>query len=334
MTRLRIGLLVFGALLLAAAVVDDARLAEWARTSVGHSWGATPAGVAQARDSAAEHDDQVEAAASVAALASPAATVATDAPVQAQPYPAPAMSAAQAREQVLQGVRERDCEQAAYAMSERSKANTERFFWRWLPPEQVAVELLARRAAATRLAAGCPPLVDTPAAKNQRQLLRDRALAAARAAGDPVAQLRTWNQRSREPTAAHLAHLRTLLYDALLSGDPERIASIGLYERPLDPEGWRRDPAAHYLPIAWELVACDLGRDCGPTSLALDRMCLYQSSGTCGAASLEDALRYTTSPAIFERIQQRRQELLERIRSGQVAGMFDPPPPLPAWRGP
>ena len=117
-----------------------------------------------------------------------------------------------------------------------------------------------------------------------------------------------------------MRELRALLNETLLSGDLELIAGIDRHERHLDlyPRG---DPASWALGTAWPLVACDLGLDCGPTSRALDRLCL-QSDGACGAASLEAAYRYTLHAAIFERIQARRAQLLAVIRSGQVNNIF------------
>lgn len=339
MSRLRIRLLLLGTLLLGTLMlltqrVDDGRLVEWARATAGLAARPVAPRVADAPARAAERASHSDVATMPAESASTTDPVAEDTTAVTRPASTPALTLSQARERVLRGMRERDCEQATYAMSERSQAAIERYSWRWLPPEQVAVERLARNAAAARMAEGCPPLADTPTARNQRQLLRERALAAAQAAGDPEAQLRAWNNGPRESTPAQLAQLRALLYDALLSGDPERIAGIARHERTLDPDAWRRDPAAFFLHTAWQLVACDLGRDCGPTSPALDRMCLYESSGSCGAASVEDALRFTTNPAIFERIQQRRQELLDRIRNGRISGMFDPPAQVPDGRGP
>ena len=89
------------------------------------------------------------------------------------------------------------------------------------------------------------------------------------------------------------------------------------------------DPAGSALSMAWPLVACDLGLDCGASSRVLDRMCISRTSGACGAAGLEAAYRYTLHAAIFERIQARRAELLARIRSGQYDRIFDAPPTPP-----
>lgn len=197
-----------------------------------------------------------------------------------------------------------------------------------MPPEQVASERLGRESAALRLLQGCAPTAEATAEERRRRSAETTA--AAILAGDTEARLQAWDQIRQQELAAgqalspeRIAQLRALLTETLLSGDLERIATIGHYERQLnlfEPA----DPAASALDMAWPLVACDLGLDCGASSRALDRMCVSRTSGACGAANLDAAYRYTLHPAIFERIQARRAQLLARIRSGQFSGMFDP----------
>ncbi len=235
------------------------------------------------------------------------------------------MTAMQARELMQRLRAERDCEQAAYSLSAHSEAQMERGTWRWLSPEMAAAERAARRVAAARLGQGCAPVSDSNSARQMRYKERDRLEALASRGGDLGARLYAASRGTRLSDAAK-ADLRGLLYEALLSGDPELIAQLGDSVRAVDSRGWV------YERQVWQLVACDLGRDCGSSSRALDRMCLFTTSGACGQESLEAALRYTIAEPVFDRMQQRRAELLARIRSGQVAGLFDPapvPPPGP-----
>lgn len=82
----------------------------------------------------------------------------------------------------------------------------------------------------------------------------------------------------------------------------------------------------------WMLVACDLGMDCSAPSPTLDRLCLLQ--GLCGYSNVEAAMRDGVIRVVeAEETEARRQWAVGRIRSGQLAGMFDPAP-NPAPGGP
>ena len=236
------------------------------------------------------------------------------------------LSRAEARELMRRVITERDCEQAAYAATDHSKAQLEWHFWRWLPPEQAAYERAARSVAAARLAQGCAPVPTNDEALKRRRRAHAADEAAALAAGDLLARLRTPARDPGRPTVAEIAQIRGLLYDAVLSGDVELIAHIGAQERWLDTLSQDEDLRAVSSEI-WQLVACDLGRDCGADSFALARICLYVSSSACGMQSVEAAIRQTQFEGVYRLMDQRRRELVARIRSGQIAGMFDPPPP-------
>lgn len=249
------------------------------------------------------------------------------------PTPAPRMTPAQAREAMQSLRRERDCAQARYVQKGEGNDHRERLFWQWMPPEQVATERLGRESAAVRLLQGCVP--ETKADAEDRRRHSAEIIAAAILAGDTEARLRAWDQVRQQELAAgqalspgRISDLRALLNETMLSGDVELIANIGHYERQLNLFA-PNDPAGSALDMAWPLIACDLGLDCGPTSRVLDQMCISRTSGACGAANLEAAYRYTLHPAIFERIQARRAELLARIRGGQLGGIFDPVPVQP-----
>ena len=248
------------------------------------------------------------------------------------------LTPAQARAAMLQWAQERDCYTARRAARSDGDVNYEPVYWRWMPPEQVAIERLGQRAATGRLMQGCPPeqAADNADAESRRRL------AAAVAAGDVEARLLAWRDqrqlelaRGQAVSPERLAELRQLLQEALLSGDLDLLGVIARNERELHLAQSPRDLASWQSGTAWQLVACDLGYDCGPTSRLLDRMCLRQTRGACGAANYEEALRFTLHPGICERLQQRRTELLARIRAGQIAGIFDPPPETPTGgRGP
>lgn len=93
----------------------------------------------------------------------------------------------------------------------------------------------------------------------------------------------------------------------LSTGDPHVIRDVGLYLTRGETALAMGDNAAPVnattLAVAWELVACDFGLDCGADSKLLNNLCAYQ--GQCGAISYEDWIcRHTES----------REELAEILR--------------------
>lgn len=73
--------------------------------------------------------------------------------------------------------------------------------------------------------------------------------------------------------------------------------------------------------LAWQLVACDLGRDCGPDSLLVRIPCV--SAGACLAGDFRDYLRhFQATPAQFEHALIKEKQLLERILAGEIDEIF------------
>ena len=239
---------------------------------------------------------------------------------------APALpTPAQAREWMRQRQRNMEC---GTARSDYRTKTRERQEWPWMPPELVASERAAIEAARGRLLEGCPPEIVDEAARKQYSDERQARLEAARRAGDLLARL----QPGRIRTPEDRNRARAALYDALLSGDPDLIAQIGRMLDYIQPPDWLASPQAP-ASFVWRLVACDLGMDCGPGSRVLDLECL-SSGGGCGYNHLAESYRDWLPPWQYRLVEQRRAELLARIRSGQIAGLFDPPPRAQAGRGP
>lgn len=199
--------------------------------------------------------------------------------------------------------------------------------WRWLPPGQVAAERTAYLQVLEGRQRDCPPTTPEQDAAAQRA---DHALLAAAArAGELSARLellRFTPVGQHDPVA-----IRQLFDEILRRGYPELIAAISLHEMYLNAGATIR--LRQQAPMAWELVACDLGRECGPGSEVLGGWCLRQPV-VCTQGSVEDAMRQLMRPELFARTQARRTELLARIRAGQIAGIFDPPPETNGGRGP
>ena len=254
--------------------------------------------------------------------AEPAADGATTSQPQAVlPSPAPPTlptpTPAQAREWMRQRQREMECGTARRDNASEIRQTRE---WPWMPPERVAAERAAIAEARERLLQGCPPEIADEAERKRHWAQRQAELEAARRAGDLLARLspvtiKTPEERNRA---------RATLYDALLSGDPEAIAQIGRLQDYIQPaQIFDANPQAP-ASYVWPLVACDLGMDCGPGSRALDLACLSHGGG-CGYQHLSESHRDWLPPWQYRLVERRRAELLARIRSGQIAGIFDPP---------
>ena len=122
--------------------------------------------------------------------------------------------------------------------------------------------------------------------------------------GDPRAIARTLLFRDLGESKAGSFDVVSRL---LATGDPYVIRDVGLYltrgESALILGDSTSPVRATTLAVAWELVACDFGLDCGPDSKLLNNLCAYQ--GQCGAFSYEDWLdRYSES----------REEIAEILR--------------------
>lgn len=242
---------------------------------------------------------------------------------------APVLTPAQARERMRERQRLQDCERAVQATSPDAAGARERREWRWLPPEQVALEQLGLSEVGARVGQGCPPRPLTPEARRRQETELAADLAAAAAAGDLEARLRSWRYEDANKDASREA-LRALLYDILLSGDTELIAQVGEYHWMVNASN--QTTVEDLVPHGelWRLIACDLGAACGRGSRALDQLCLSTSTAACAAPTVEAAVQGLIPAWQFRLLQQRRAELLARIRSGQIAGILDPPrPPAP-----
>jgi len=136
-----------------------------------------------------------------------------------------------------------------------------------------------------------------------------------------------------ERTPESEARVRALLYDILLSGDPEVIAQIGLADLWLNSIEGDENAAAMLRHPLWQLLACDLGLDCRQGSVIFDRECT-QNLAACSAPDLAASLRQRYPDFLWDRLQAQREEWLQRIHGGQIAGLFDPPPNPPPGGGP
>lgn len=242
----------------------------------------------------------------------------------------PQLSPKAAREAARLHQREQDCRSAYLISRPKSIAAREARDWRWLPAQQAEAERLAFSETMTRIKAGCdPPPIDAQEASRRSEAAR-AALKAASEAGDLYARLSNYQRRADGSYDVDTA--RALMYEAVLTRDLEAIARLWTAEGTILLEAYSRtgqqSTSANDMVLLdelWPLIACDLGMDCGRGSPALNRQCLNAWSG-CTSDSVEAAIRERTPPWQWTLMQQRREQLVNRIRSGQIAGMFDAVP--------
>ncbi|MGE4072235.1 MAG: hypothetical protein AB7E72_13780 [Lysobacterales bacterium] len=235
------------------------------------------------------------------------------------------LSPAEARALVRERRRFIDC-QISRTTSLKWEDYREQNEWRWLPAELAEAERQSWRDAIGRLSQDCAPVPEDRELRWQLRRQRDANLQAAAEAGDLLARFRLEPRGERTPETE--ARVRALLYDMVLSGDSEVIAQIGMADMWLNTIDHDENIAAMLRLPAWQLLACDLGLDCRQGSLIFDQECT-QNLAACSAADLSASLRQRYPDAMWDQIQAFRGEWLQRIRSGQIAGLFDPPPDPP-----
>lgn len=234
------------------------------------------------------------------------------------------LSPAQARQVMRERRRYIDCEisrNTSPIFAEQREQNE----WRWLPPELAQAERQGFQDAIGRLRQDCPLRPDDAALRLRLREQRDAELSAAAQAGDLLARFRVEPRRERTPESE--ARIRALLYDMLFSGDPEVIAEIGMADWWLNASDDEAANSAAMLRVPlWQLLACDMGLDCRQGSAIFDRECT-QNSQACSSPDLAASLRQRYPDALWTPLQAQRAAWLARIRSGQIAELFDPPPP-------
>ncbi len=96
-----------------------------------------------------------------------------------------------------------------------------------------------------------------------------------------------------------------------LSQDPEAIAILSYGQMAARPdEGY-----------AWQLVACDLGRDCSASGYVMRYQCL--ASGQCVGGNYRELMRRKfLPPDQYEAVLRKEREILQAIRSRDVSHLF------------
>lgn len=241
-----------------------------------------------------------------------------------------AIDADLARQLMRERRRRSDC---LYARSTRRQAQMhahEQAVWRWLHPGQAQAELSGWHASLSRLGQGCD---DADSQSQQRARARRQALDAERdaaaAAGDLLARLDQARNRPDRHTDNGVEAVRELLYQAAAANDPELLPEIAeLIRNESNPRRFGISSSdTHQVMLRWQMAACSLGLDCGPGSRAMDLVCLQYRS--CIQPDLTSALVEVLAPRQIALLEVQAQELAQRLRRGDLAGMFDALPPDP-----
>lgn len=197
--------------------------------------------------------------------------------------------------------------------------------WAWLSPELAALErdwqAQAKRAVANHCADWAVD-ANTPRFRSLQQALRDRLTRSPDPLDRVLAALLA-EQHAEEALPA----IRAEIEDLVRRGRGQEIVAMAdvLWMSPWWSPSTAGAYAGGHSSALWQLVACDLGADCGARSSYLQRACAR--SGYCGYPDVETLMHDAVlGQDAAERVAAARAALLERIRSGQVEGLFDPVP--------
>lgn len=201
--------------------------------------------------------------------------------------------------------------------------------WRWLGEDAAKLERERYAQARAWMIERCGPWV--LADGERARMLREEWVRRATRSADPADQLRALALATGAPGEADAIAARRQLETALAGGRPELLRDIGrvLERSPYGTPELLGPYAGGGASVLFALLACDLGMPCGADSEPVRASCAL--SGLCGYADYESLLfdaRLGERAAAL--VRQHRALLLQRIRSGDVAGLFDPvplPPP-------
>ncbi len=161
------------------------------------------------------------------------------------------------------------------------------------------------------------PVSDINVAGTQAQSMIEEALRLWAATGDPFGQLAASMMRLQWPPPTDLWQQQQGWASAYLDpGNPQTLVDLAQ----VFAYGSR-----YPFSEAWQLAACDLGYDCSAGGALQMSLCLR--SAVCSAEAYEAELLQTLPPRQWQIIQGQRRELLDRLRRGDMRGVFDVPPP-------
>jgi hypothetical protein len=181
-----------------------------------------------------------------------------------------------------------------------------------LPSQEKAIALAHRDRAQHR----CDSLVaEFDITLSEIGEWQQRALAA----GDPMAIASELVGHGEDLTRADVADLLASFADA---GDGEALAVLAAAGIPPSPD--REASFVIGSPIdahAWQLIACNLGRDCSPNGRFMRNLCLQH--GRCRGESYRDVTRrMLVTSDTYQQIEAREREIVEHLGRHAVAELF------------
>jgi hypothetical protein len=200
--------------------------------------------------------------------------------------------------------------------------------WQWLGADAAAIERKTFVDARAWAIERCGEWALVPEG-DRAKALKAQLIERARESTDIQDRLRALAATSGSINidGAQAIEMRRLLEQALLAGRPELLGDIGrVLNNSLVARADLLGPYAGYGAVSlFSLLGCDLGAPCGRDSDVLRRNCAV--AGYCSYPDYESML-FDAFHGARERelIQAHREELLRRIRAGEVVGLFDPLP--------
>lgn len=151
----------------------------------------------------------------------------------------------------------------------------------------------------------------------QRNLIRE-AIGLWAASGDPLGQLaQAQYDGAWPPPPDQWRRQQGLAIAHLDPGNPQTLIDLDFYS----------DASRFSSQTAWHLAACDLGYDCAAGGALQRVLCLRGFQ--CFQGSYEEELLQRLPPREWQIAQAQRRALVEMLRRGDTAAIFDVPPPGP-----
>jgi hypothetical protein len=184
------------------------------------------------------------------------------------------------------------------------------------PQHALRVELLGSLVDECRLLF---PATDSQQAMLQLHNLIREAFGLWSASGDPFGQLaRAQIDGAWPPPPDEWQRQQALAAAHLDAADPQTL---------IDLAEFYTDASRFSSQTAWRLAACDLGYDCSAGGALQRVLCLRELQ--CFQGSYEEELLQRLPPRQWQVAQAQRRALVEMLRRGETAAIFDVPPPGP-----
>jgi hypothetical protein len=108
-----------------------------------------------------------------------------------------------------------------------------------------------------------------------------------------------------------------MMRDIVESGDPYAVSELSTILAADSSANFSSFAGSEMYSDAWQLVACDLGMDCGPRSYIVRQMCMFGGRcGTTGGGFREVLSQVVLSPQAFQSAEQTEALIVQAIKNG------------------